>query len=131
MPFSLILPFEFILNKFSYKKLCDRLFNTIDENRDGYLSHSELRALVIGIRFEEINLEEQDALSKVMKDFDTSLDARISFAEFHNGIARWLEEARGSRAPSREAGPGTMKYLDDYHEVCSVCRLVLGALSLL
>lgn len=61
----------------------------------------------------------------MLNDFDTSLDSRVSFPEFHNGISRWLDEARGSRPPTREAGPGTIKYLTDFHEVCSVGRLLL------
>lgn len=103
-----------------------KLFDAIDENQDQHLSHSELRALVIGIRFEEINLEEEDAIAKVLKDFDTSLDSRVSFPEFHNGISRWLEEARGSRPATSEAGPGTIKYLTDFHEQTKREHLLLG-----
>lgn len=75
--------------------------------------------MVIGIRFDEINLEENDAIERVMKDFDTSEDSLINFPEFFSGIERWLKEARGSIA-SYQAGPGTMKYLTDFHEVCAV-----------
>lgn len=104
-----------------------KLFNTIDDDKDGYLSHLELRALVIGIRFEEINLNEDDALEKVMKDFDTSRDCQISFDEFLNGISRWLDEAKGSRAS--QAGPGTMKYLNDFHEQTKREHYFLGEQS--
>lgn len=55
-----------------------------------------------------------------MKDFDTSHDQRIEKSEFIAGVAKWLNEARGSKAPSIEAGPDTMKYLADMHEVCWV-----------
>ncbi|KAL3508730.1 hypothetical protein ACH5RR_028131 [Cinchona calisaya] len=97
------------------REVLEKLFNSIDDNGDGHLSHSELRALVIGIRFDEINLEENDAIEKVMKDFDTSQDSQINFLEFFNAIERWLLEARGSRASS-QAGPGTIKYINDFHE---------------
>ena len=83
--------------------------------------------MIIGIRFDEIDLDEEDAIKKVMSDFDTSLDSQISFPEFVEGIKRWLEEARGSNSSSR-AGPETMKYLDDFHEVCAV---VIGHRGLL
>lgn len=98
--------------------MCDRLFNSIDENGDGYLSHSELRALVVGISLEEINLDENDAIAKVLKDFDTSSDEKLDLKEFIAGVEKWLYEARSSNGSSREAGPDTMKYLDDFHEVC-------------
>ncbi|GAA0170532.1 transporter [Lithospermum erythrorhizon] len=93
-----------------------KLFIAIDENKDGSLSPPELRALVVGIRLDEINLEEGDAVKTVMRDFDTSGDSKIEFSEFVNGVRKWLEEAKGARAASLEAGPETMKYLDDFHE---------------
>ncbi|XP_027127454.1 sodium/calcium exchanger NCL [Coffea arabica] len=108
-------------------EVLEKLFNTIDENKDGCLSSSELRALVIGIRFEEINLDENDAVEKVMKDFDTSRDSLISFDEFSYGISRWLDEAKGSRAS--QAGPGTMKYLEDFHEQTKREHYFLGEQS--
>ncbi|KAG9159504.1 hypothetical protein Leryth_022754 [Lithospermum erythrorhizon] len=93
-----------------------KLFTAIDENGDGYLSQSELKALIVGLRLEDINLEEDNAVEKVIKDFDTSLDSKIQFTEFLNGVRKWLEKARGPRASSHRAGPETMKYLDNFHE---------------
>ncbi|KAM7498651.1 hypothetical protein LguiA_023065 [Lonicera macranthoides] len=88
------------------KEVIERLFKTIDLDEDNYLSNSELRALVVGIRLEEINLDEDDAVEKVMKDFDTSGDALIDFDEFFNAIAKWLLEVKSSNIPS----------LDHFHE---------------
>ncbi|GFZ05463.1 sodium/calcium exchanger family protein / calcium-binding EF hand family protein [Actinidia rufa] len=88
---------------------------TVDGNGDGYISTAELKALIIGIRFDEIDLDEDDAVEKVMKDFDTSLDHQIDLQEFICGIEKWLEEARRSGPPSLEAGAGGIKYLDDFH----------------
>lgn len=85
----------------------DRLFKTIDLDNDNSLSASELRALVVGIRLEEINLDEDDAVEKVMKDFDTSGDALIDFDEFFNAIAKWLLQVKSSNIPS----------FDHFHEV--------------
>lgn len=98
--------------------LHDRLFKAIDENEDGHLSRAELKALVVGIRLEEINIHENDAVEKLLKDFDTSHDQQIELSEFIAGVTKWLTEARGSKAPSAEAGPDTVKYLNDLHEVC-------------
>lgn len=96
----------------------DRLFNAIDENGDKHLSHSELRALVVGIRLEEINLDENDAIAKVMKDFDTSLDEQVDLHEFITGVEKWLYEAKSTNGSSAQAGPNTINYIDDFHEVC-------------
>uniref|UniRef100_A0A0V0IP99 Putative sodium/calcium exchanger family protein-like n=1 Tax=Solanum chacoense TaxID=4108 RepID=A0A0V0IP99_SOLCH len=97
-------------------EVLEKLFKAIDENEDGYLSRTELKALVVGIRLEEINLHENDAIEKLMKDFDTSHDHLVEMSEFIAGVTKWLTEARGSETSSPEAGPDTMKYLDDLHE---------------
>ncbi|MFZ8469363.1 EF-hand domain-containing protein, partial [Staphylococcus aureus] len=67
------------------EEVIQKLFRAIDENNDGYLSASELRALILGISFDEINLNEDAAVEKVMKDFDKSCDARVDLSEFING----------------------------------------------
>ncbi|KAI3457396.1 hypothetical protein Pfo_014059 [Paulownia fortunei] len=89
-----------------------KLFKAIDENEDGYLSHSELRALIVGIQFNEINLDQNDAVEKVMRDFDTTLDCRVDINEFIAGVGRWLEEARGAKGSNHA---GSMKYIDEFH----------------
>lgn len=71
---------------------------------DGFLSRSELKALIVGIQFNEVSLDEHDAVEKVMKDFDTSLDSRVEFDEFVDGVGRWLQEASGNS-------------IDDFHRV--------------
>ncbi|KAK4387112.1 Sodium/calcium exchanger NCL [Sesamum angolense] len=90
-----------------------RLFRMIDDNKDGYLSHTELRALIVGIRFSEINLDEDDAVVKLMNDLDSSRDSRVDLNEFISTVARWLEEAKGAKAPNHT---GSMKFIDDFHE---------------
>ncbi|KAL3638515.1 hypothetical protein CASFOL_017886 [Castilleja foliolosa] len=99
-----------------------KLFKAIDENGDGYLSHSELRALIVGIQFNEINLDENDAVEKVLKDFDISLDSQVDLPEFINGVGRWLEEAKG-RASNAS---GSMKYIDEYHVQTKRDHYLLG-----
>lgn len=92
-----------------------KLFTTIDENKDGSLTHGELRALVVGIQFEEIDLDHDDAVKRIMVDFDTSNNQLIDEEEFVSGVCRWLQRARGARVASGDAGPHTMKFLSDYH----------------
>ncbi|PHU12664.1 hypothetical protein BC332_19594 [Capsicum chinense] len=97
-------------------EVIEKLFNSIDENGDGHLSHAELKALVVGMRLEEINLDENDAVAKVMKDFDKSCDDKVDLHEFIAGVEKWLYEARGSNGSSPGAGANTIKYIDDFHE---------------
>lgn len=94
-----------------------RLFQTIDEDGDGHLSRPELRALIIGIRFDEIELDKDDAVEKVMKDFDTSRDSLISLQEFTIGVSKWLHEAKHAGDSTSNSGSHTTKFLSDFQEV--------------
>ncbi|KAG4384420.1 hypothetical protein GLYMA_13G272000v4 [Glycine max] len=97
------------------KEVIRKLFQTIDENQDDNLTHNELRALVIGIQFEEIDLDHDDAVKRIMDDFDTSGNERVDREEFVNGVSRWLQRAQRARVASGDAGPHTMKFLSDFH----------------
>ncbi|XP_071723670.1 sodium/calcium exchanger NCL-like [Rutidosis leptorrhynchoides] len=96
------------------REVIKRLFSSMDTNGDGYLSAGELKALIIGIQFEEMDLDKDDAVEKVMRDFDISRDGRIEEDEFVNGVTKWLVEARqvggGSNDPVQ-----TQKYIDYFH----------------
>lgn len=98
------------------------MFATIDENKDGELSHGELKALVVGIQFEEMDLDHEDAVIKIMEDFDASRNNRVDKNEFVGGTCRWLQKAKGSRAASRDGGAHTMKFLSDFHMVS--CKML-------
>lgn len=103
-----------------------RLFSRIDENRDGLLSASELRALIVGIQFEEIDLDHDDAVEKILNDFDTSRDSHVDATEFGNGIIRWLSQVQGSRTGRGDDGPHTMKFLHNFHQVsCYLFAVIL------
>ncbi|XP_051125008.1 sodium/calcium exchanger NCL-like [Andrographis paniculata] len=96
-------------------EVIEKLFRTIDENDDGYLSHAELKALIVGIQFNEISLDHNDAVDKVMKEFDTSFDSKVELDEFIAGIGRWLAEARGAKAS-----------IDEYHQQTKIEHDRLG-----
>ncbi|KAK9268232.1 hypothetical protein L1049_010675 [Liquidambar formosana] len=72
------------------------LFHHIDRNNDKYISTAELRALILGMRLEEVGLSKDDYVAKVMEEFDSSGDAHISETEFVSGITKWLKEANHS-----------------------------------
>ncbi|QCE10024.1 Ca2+:H+ antiporter [Vigna unguiculata] len=99
------------------EEVIKKLFATIDENQDGSLTHNELRALVIGIQFEEIDLDHDDAVKRIMNDFDTSGNELVDRDEFVNGVSRWLRRALRTRVASGDAGQHTMKFLSDFHTV--------------
>ncbi|MFS7946784.1 putative EF-hand domain-containing protein [Helianthus anomalus] len=92
------------------------LFKFIDVDEDEHLSHSELRALILGMRLSEINLSEDDVVDKVMKEFDQSENNLVDEKEFIAGIGKWLEEAKGSKIDAHLAGPDTLKYVHEFYE---------------
>ncbi|XP_019167781.1 PREDICTED: uncharacterized protein LOC109163484 isoform X2 [Ipomoea nil] len=89
-----------------------KVFNAIDSNGDGKLSHSELKAYLVGVCVNETNLDENEATEKLMKDFDTSNNQEIEFEEFVAGVDKWLDEVQCSRS----SVPGTLKHLTDVHQ---------------
>lgn len=95
-----------------------RLFKKIDQNSDGNLSEAELRALVIGINFEELDANNDDAIAKLMKDFDKSRDERVDMKEFVEGISRWLKQARHSSSSGDGQNDQSIKFLNHFHQVC-------------
>lgn len=101
-----------------------RLFHKLDENSDGSLSHAELRALIIGLQIDEINLDMDDAVKKIMDDFDTSRNSTIEEQEFVVGISKWLTEARHYVGNTSSY---SKKFMDEFHSVnlCSLSYLNL------
>ncbi|KAJ3679700.1 hypothetical protein LUZ60_017711 [Juncus effusus] len=73
-----------------------KLFYKIDLNHNGVISQSELRAFVMGIKFDDLNLVVDEAINKIMDDFDLSNDGDIQEDEFINGISNWLLKAKRS-----------------------------------
>jgi len=87
------------------------LFKTIDQNSDGSLSEAELRALVIGINFEEIDA-----------DFDASRDTRVDMKEFVEGISRWLKKARHSAGDGQD--DQSIRFLNHFHQVYILLHII-------
>ncbi|KAG6397844.1 hypothetical protein SASPL_139293 [Salvia splendens] len=108
-------------------EVLSKLFKAIDENSDGYLSHTDLRALIIGIQFNEVSLDHSDAVEKVMREFDTSQDSRIDLPEFIVGVGKWLEEAKTGNESNHAAD--SMKYIDDFHTQTKRDHFLLGVQS--
>ncbi|KAK8622680.1 hypothetical protein V6N13_117586 [Hibiscus sabdariffa] len=107
-------------------EIIKKLFETIDENHDGALSPTELRALIIGIRFEEIDLDKDDAVRKVLEDFDTSRDSLVQEDEFVRGITKWIYEAKQIGGADIESNSGTYKFIDDFHHQTKREHTLLG-----
>ncbi|XP_062168650.1 sodium/calcium exchanger NCL-like [Alnus glutinosa] len=99
------------------RDVIDKLFSAIDTDKDGNISKTELRALIVGIEFEEIiDLDHDDAVDKIMIDFDTSHNEVIDKEEFFQGIKRWLSKLKQRLPSSGDPGPQTERFLNDFHQ---------------
>lgn len=96
------------------------MFRKIDLDNDGKLERGELQAFIIGVKFEDVDLDSDLAVDQVMADFDTSHNSVIEKGEFIDGILRWLEEGKRSVATS---GSDSKKFLQDFHTVRFSARM--------
>ncbi|XP_043689478.1 sodium/calcium exchanger NCL-like [Telopea speciosissima] len=106
-----------------------KLFKAIDLDKNGHLSGSELAALLIGIQFDEIDLDMDDAVEKLLNDFDKSHDGNVDEREFVDGISRWISVARGGSVSARNQGPQTVKVINDFHQQVKKEHYLLGDTS--
>ncbi|KAJ1278748.1 hypothetical protein BS78_04G102500 [Paspalum vaginatum] len=92
----------------------EKLFHKIDLDNDGKLERGELQAFIVGVKFEDVDLDSNLAVDQIMADFDRSQNCIIEKGEFVDGILRWLEEAKRSGVASG-GGANSKKALQDFH----------------
>ncbi|PON81598.1 Parvalbumin [Trema orientale] len=96
------------------KVVLQKLFKTVDQNSDGYLTMNDLRALIIGFQFEEVDIDSDEAVAQVMKDFDTSHDTQIDESEFVKGFTRWLNKAKRAAIMHQGRTLQSIRLLNDF-----------------
>ncbi|XP_061348954.1 sodium/calcium exchanger NCL1-like [Gastrolobium bilobum] len=74
------------------------LFEKIDRNRDNCISHSELRELIMNIKFVKASMEVEDAVAIVIEELDLNKDQLINEDEFVAGFEKWISST-SSPAP--------------------------------
>uniref|UniRef100_A0A0A8Y2F1 EF-hand domain-containing protein n=1 Tax=Arundo donax TaxID=35708 RepID=A0A0A8Y2F1_ARUDO len=89
-----------------------KLFHKIDMDESRTLSRAELHALIVGINFEEVDFDKEDAVDKILDDFDTSGNEIVEEEEFVQGMKKWLNEAKRSMPAG---GAFSNKFINDYH----------------
>ncbi|KAK3424419.1 hypothetical protein EUGRSUZ_F01188 [Eucalyptus grandis] len=71
-----------------------RLFEEIDQDGDDAISPSDLKELLLEIKFKHMHVDKDKAVDEIMREFDIAGDHRISKDEFVTGFTKWLEEAK-------------------------------------
>ncbi|XP_027926741.1 sodium/calcium exchanger NCL2-like isoform X3 [Vigna unguiculata] len=66
------------------------LFVKIDRNRDNFISQSELKELIMNIKFVKASMEVEEAVALVIEELDIDNDRIINEEEFVAGFQKWL-----------------------------------------
>ncbi|EYU44996.1 hypothetical protein MIMGU_mgv1a025835mg [Erythranthe guttata] len=88
-----------------------RLFKDIDHDKDDLISYSELRDLMMDIKFGSIPHDIDEAASKMMEELDISGDKLINEDEFVTGLSNWLNAISINQTPK----PEQINEESDYH----------------
>ncbi|KAF6155976.1 hypothetical protein GIB67_039307 [Kingdonia uniflora] len=67
-----------------------RIFEKTDVDKDDNINLDEMKELILEIKSEKIHLNNNDAVSEIIKDFDFDNDHKLSKEEFINGFVKWL-----------------------------------------
>lgn len=76
----------------------NRLFEKIDRNRDSCISQSELKELIMNIKFVKASMEVEEAVALIIEELDLNRDHIINEEEFVAGFEKWLSST-SSPAP--------------------------------
>ncbi|KAI8010140.1 Sodium/calcium exchanger NCL [Camellia lanceoleosa] len=103
------------------REVLEKLFKVLDVNNDGNLSAEELRTLILGIRFNDTDLDRYDideAVTSILKEFDKTDDSLIDEEEFINGISDWIYKAKRSAKHESDECPGSpqLRFLSEFYQ---------------
>ena len=77
------------------------MFEQFDRDGDNFISQSELKELILNIKFGKIPMDVNEAVKKMMRELDTSGDNLISEQEFVTGLSNLLINSTQSTQASQ------------------------------
>ncbi|KAM3394076.1 hypothetical protein P3S68_003077 [Capsicum galapagoense] len=69
------------------------IFHQYDSDGNNSITRNELEKLIRSVKYDEVQLNCDDSVKKVMQDFDTDRNDMIDEPEFVDGMTRWINEA--------------------------------------
>ncbi|KAM7492192.1 hypothetical protein LguiA_035113 [Lonicera macranthoides] len=107
-----------------------KLFTQVDVNNDKSLSPGELRAMITGINFQEIDFDADDSVGKIIDEFDGDKDSNVNFQEFIRGMSNWLNKTKPSvRKNYIHSKSMELKLSSDLHTLTKEQHDLLGDLD--
>ncbi|KAG8369842.1 hypothetical protein BUALT_Bualt14G0055700 [Buddleja alternifolia] len=115
------------------------VFKKFDLDDDESISIPELEKLLNAITFGELELEHDDIIKELFKDFDKDSNAKIDESEFLEGFEKWVNEAvQVANAPDKTRSVDlydkiVWKQVKDYNKwdfIRSVFQVLLGIVML-
>ncbi|XP_044507498.1 sodium/calcium exchanger NCL2-like [Mangifera indica] len=85
------------------------LFEEIDRNGDGVISPSELREVLLEVRFSGLQIDKEKVVAEGIKEFDIDGDQKITKDEFGTVFTRWLDEAKNAMDKKYHSQGGIMR----------------------
>ncbi|XP_060190257.1 sodium/calcium exchanger NCL2-like [Lycium barbarum] len=86
------------------------IFHQYDSNGNNFITQPELERLICSVKYGEVQLNTDDLVMKLMKDFDTDRNDMIDEQEFIHGMIRWLNTV--TRVPNCKDKKRAMDELD-------------------
>ncbi|KAM7497209.1 hypothetical protein LguiA_021623 [Lonicera macranthoides] len=106
------------------------LFAKVDVNNDKSLSPAELKAMITGVNFQEINFDADDIVARIMKEFDENNDSEVSLAEFISGMSKWLNKTKPyTKENNSHSKAMELKLSSDLHSQTKLEHDLLGGLD--
>ena len=95
------------------------MFEEVDSNGDNCVSQAELKKLVTSLHFGKA-VDEEEAVNKIVQDFDINSDNMISEEEFVDGFTKWVLSSP-TQAPHSKALP----HEEENHQVIGLLIFLL------
>lgn len=99
------------------------MFDSIDHDKNNLISFSELKTLLADIEFGPTPPSVDEAVAKIMEEFDLSGDHMLNEEEFVTGLSKWLQKNNNASTNSKENEDEFFQVGEGYY--------FLGLLSLL
>ncbi|XP_060194416.1 sodium/calcium exchanger NCL1-like isoform X2 [Lycium barbarum] len=88
------------------------IFHQYDFDRNNVMTKPELEELIGSVKFGEVEINRDDSVKKVLRDFDRDGNDRIDEHEFVHGMTKWLNEAiSATKCPDKK------RAIDEYDTI--------------